>query len=408
MPINVSYMGTKRRIAPVVAELVSRSRGGPVLDLFSGMCAVGSAVADSRQVWTNDKQLFSASVATAHFSCIELPIIAEDAIELTRPIYLKNLDKLKTRFESELRDEDSALDSRGIPKIAALSSDLPNTQNSFDLELERKRLAGKPSTFPYRLFTITHAGGYLGLYQCMQIDSIRYSIDQLLVDETTTIDQHRWLILGLAKAMYRCSATTGHFAQFLKIKGSNKERFLRSRRMSVWREWLAALYELGPIGSKKWRSKNKSFNMDAIELLKSLRMEDETPSVIYADPPYTGDQYSRYYHLYETLILYDYPKTDGVGRYRESRFQSQFSTKSKVRDAFRELIDSTAEIGAELILSYPWNGLLEDARSALLKMLKNAFDAVEISHTIDHLHSSMGASNGKEKHAVTELIFWAR
>ncbi|WP_413816507.1 DNA adenine methylase, partial [Pigmentiphaga sp.] len=54
MPLPVSYMGTKRQLAAFVSELVERSSPGPMLDVFAGMCAVGSAVAPKRQVWTND------------------------------------------------------------------------------------------------------------------------------------------------------------------------------------------------------------------------------------------------------------------------------------------------------------------------------------------------------------------
>jgi len=38
---------------------------------------------------------------------------------------------------------------------------------------------------------------------------------------------------------------------------------------------------------------------DALSLLKSSRVSSVT--AVYADPPYTKDQYSRYYHVYETM-----------------------------------------------------------------------------------------------------------
>ena len=56
MPSKVSYLGTKRKIASRVAALIEESPSGPLLDLFSGICAVGSAVAPSRQIWCNDIQ----------------------------------------------------------------------------------------------------------------------------------------------------------------------------------------------------------------------------------------------------------------------------------------------------------------------------------------------------------------
>jgi hypothetical protein len=64
MPLNISYMGTKRRLASAVAEVVALAPSGPVLDLFSGMCAVASELTPVRQVWCNDVQRFAADVAS--------------------------------------------------------------------------------------------------------------------------------------------------------------------------------------------------------------------------------------------------------------------------------------------------------------------------------------------------------
>lgn len=42
--LAISYMGTKRPLAPLVADLASDCQPGPCLDLFAGMCAVGPGV----------------------------------------------------------------------------------------------------------------------------------------------------------------------------------------------------------------------------------------------------------------------------------------------------------------------------------------------------------------------------
>jgi adenine-specific DNA-methyltransferase len=63
MGVNISYMGTKRELAPAVADVVAQAKEGVMLDAFSGMCSVGELVAPARQVWNNDAQAFSAEVA---------------------------------------------------------------------------------------------------------------------------------------------------------------------------------------------------------------------------------------------------------------------------------------------------------------------------------------------------------
>jgi adenine-specific DNA methylase len=83
-------------------------------------------------------------------------------------------------------------------------------------------------------------------------------------------------------------------------------------------------------------------------------------SVIYADPPYTRDHYSRFYHVLETVALGDDPKIDqsnlgarmSRGFYRAERVQSDFCIKSKAPAAFEDLFRLSAHTGAPLLLSY--------------------------------------------------------
>jgi adenine-specific DNA-methyltransferase len=172
---------------------------------------------------------------------------------------------------------------------------------------ERRRLRATPHAVPYRLFSITFAGAFFGLRQSAEIDSLRFAFDQLLADAAIDAEVHRWLCLALCKAIARSSTSTGHFAQHLILKPNNKVRYFNQRRRSIWREWLSAVHGLCPIGSIAWREKNQAFNGDALDLLQAIGVEKTKPRVIYADPPYTNDQYSRYYHIFETLLYYDYP-----------------------------------------------------------------------------------------------------
>ena len=70
---------------------------------------------------------------------------------------------------------------------------------------------------------------------------------------------------------------------------------------------------------------------------------------MYADPPYTRDHYSRYYHVLETMSLRDNPEVSMTmiraggsprvsrGVYRADRYQSPFCIKSQAAGAFEEL-----------------------------------------------------------------------
>jgi adenine-specific DNA-methyltransferase len=132
------------------------------------------------------------------------------------------------------------------------------------------------------------------------------------------------------------------------------------------------------------------------------------PSVVYADPPYTDDQYSRFYHLFETLLMYDYPKVSGKGLYRRRRFQTPFSLRSRVASAFDGFVKTVAEVGADLILSYPSNGLLVEAGENPLAILRKHFPKADCYMALPHRHSTMGASKGPVVGCVTEFIYMAK
>ena len=110
---------------------------------------------------------------------------------------------------------------------------MPNVATCNQLEHERQHLAVHPLEFPYRLFSITYSGSYLGLHQCIQIDSIRHAIDILYHQEIVDENQRRWLCLALCQAMSKVATTTGHFAQYLRIKEKTCRRFVAQRRRSV-------------------------------------------------------------------------------------------------------------------------------------------------------------------------------
>ncbi len=326
---------------------------------------------------------------------------------LCRRYFLANLTALKERFPDELQREKAALITGAIEQANAAAEALPWFGLNPQLSAERRRLHQRPATFPYRLFTLSFAGVYFGLEQCMAIDSLRYTFDILRDDNEINDDTHRWFCLALCVVLSRCTTSPGHFAQPLHLKERNKTRILRQRRRSIWSEWLRSLSELGPVGGRDWRARNLSFNQEANDLLSDIKQMKHKPSVIYADPPYTKDQYSRYYHVYETLLHYDYPLPQGTGRCRDDRAASDFSLLTRIDSALENLIAQAGELGCNLVLSYPKSGLLEDSFIRIPQMLSRHFQDVRKPLVIEHFHSAMGASKGVVRYAVSEVIYSA-
>lgn len=401
MSLGISYMGTKRQLASRVADLVADCKNGIFLDLFSGMGAVGAAVAPARQVWSNDLQIFASEVAHACFCSQDSPLSSHDAAELCTEPFAENQQACLQRFYIRVRNESLAL---ACNDISALASDFEGA-----LSQEHASSGGRKRKHHY-LLTKYFGGTYFGVLQAIHADSIRAALDVRLADHTLTADQHRWLLLALCVALSKCSTATGHFAQPLAPKPSNIRKFVSQRRRSLWREWIVAVDELTPVGAAAWRARNRAFRGDAVSLLRNLAegVARRRPSVIYADPPYTKDQYSRYYHLYETVILYDYPGTMGRGQYRGDREVSAFSLAKSAGAAFSTMIEQCSVMKCDLVISYPTHGLLPESQKQIPDMLQRHYRRKVESIVIPHFHSTFGSAHGKTRSRVAEVLYRVR
>lgn len=399
MPINISYMGTKRELAPIVAQVIRQTQPGILLDGFAGMCAVGEELADERQVWCNDSQLFAAEVAKALFTSVDEPPDAIWSADSHFSQFESHREHLSSFYREALNAEEALMSAETFKAFV-------NRRDCLTRNLASPNF-GAPKRC-HNLFTTTYADNYFGLRQAIDADSIVAAIVDLQGSGKTTTDQKRWYLLALGRALLKIANSTGHFAQYLKPNRSSYRRFCTQRKRDLWSEWLFSIGELCAVGTIEWRRKNKAFNENTLTLLPGFTTAERRPSVVYADPPYTDDQYSRYYHILDTLILYDYPTVSGAGLYRPDRFSTPFSLKSQVVQAFDSLIRLVAAIGADLVLSYPSNGLIQELGTTPLKMLKRHYDRVERCIAVPHSHSTFGASKGSAKAKVTEHIYMAR
>jgi adenine-specific DNA-methyltransferase len=406
--VALGYMGTKRYLASTVADVISTCKKGIVLDAFAGMCSVGEAVGGVRTVWNNDVQIFASEVARALFTSASMPLSASEAVAKIYTYFCVNRNALQDRFSTRIQEENNALNKKDVGSLILYQQNARHVGNDAELNKERIELAIKPRTAPYRLAAISFADGYFGLAQSIEIDSIRFAVDNALDKKEINADEHRWLVIALCLASTKVATTTGHFAQYMKPSEGNFKRFSQQRKKSVWSAWLECLVGLEPIGSTGWRRKNKVFRQDSLSLFGAFCNSEKKPAVVYADPPYTADHYSRYYHILETLVMYDYPTCAGEGRYRPDRFATPFSIKTKLVESLDVFVKGCRNIGADLVLSYPNNGLLEATEANMIEILKKHYRRVQIVHSINYQHSTMGASKGASKNDVKELIYLAR
>jgi adenine-specific DNA-methyltransferase len=314
----------------------------------------------------------------------------------------ENVRHLERRFRETISEERSLLLQGTVDALQKANECVVSRLSTSYVAAEIGRLQ-REATTPYRLFTLIYAGHYLSLQQAIQLDSIRFAIDRAELAQ----EQKRWLLIAAGVTLLRVATTTGHFAQFLSPKVANSGFFGRQRR----RDFLLAFWDevgkLEPIGTRQWRGQNKVFRRDAVALLESLASRNQQIAVVYADPPYTEDHYSRFYHLWETLFLYDYPETTGKARYRKDRFQTKFALKSKVEESLQRLAWAANRTGAHFVLSYPENGLLSRIPLSVEEVVGRHYKHCHPIHVVRHAHSTMGASDGNSKQEVNEVIYLA-
>lgn len=396
---DFTYMGSKKLLAPRIAELVATMADGPFLDLFSGIAVVGTQVGVTRPIWSNDVQHFSGLLTRQKFLAPHAFRSAAALIAKSSAYYAANASALKAAFADILSAETRALQSASADQAQALATAVS--------QLAPDRTSALRGAGWHCLFTVTHGATYVGIQQGIALDSIRYAADTMLSDGEITDEDHRWMILALCQVVSTINNSTGHFAQYLSPSDGNIKRIVRKRRMDVQTLWATALLAYRPLGTVAWRRGNRTFNSDAVTLLRTLASWSRQPAVIYADPPYTSDQYSRYYHVLENAVRYDYPETAGKGQYRADRFTSNFSLKAGVGRSFEDLIAAAAKLRSVLVLSYPTNGLLKDSTQQIIRLLSGQFKHVETPIVVPHMHSTLGGSKGAQKQAVEENLFIA-
>lgn len=242
----------------------------------------------------------------------------------------------------------------------------------------------------YHFFEDTYAGTYFSKEQCCDIDSIRYAIDQIFEPEKKNL-----YLFALMNAMCKVQSTPGHFAQYMPATHS---RIIPLQSMSLLNEFYSKcdLYTNIYFSDKK----NKAFCMDFHELLDNNVCENV--NTIYLDSPYTQEQYSRFYHVLETVVKYDNPSVHYKAKYRDNRFQSSFCYKNKVEHEFCSIFEYCKKTETNLLISYSNKGLVSVER--LNEIANMYFDITDLK-CIDYKHSTQGKGSNKVKEILLSCSY---
>lgn len=395
----IRYMGTKRHMVAVVRDaLESVGNRGAILDLFAGTGSVAESFADRRPAVLNDAFEFISCIARARFT--EPPQRTRWSWDAMNDRVTQASISLVSAFGEQFEEERRAV-AGSDDRLARYMSRAKHVGNSSALRARAAAASTASGVERYSMVSLYFSAGYLSLGQAIEADALRYAIDAL--DDASDRDEAlaAWLV-----AVSRCLNAPGHTAQFIKANtASGAARVRRAWRMSISEEFEACWQTPGwKVGSSSWRAGNTVRTSDALALLRNPT-NFEGVGAIYADPPYTRDQYGRFYHLYETLYRYDFPAATGAGRVRGEVFHTGFSQKTRVHASFRQLMELCRGGGIPLVLSYPSNGLLSSVGQDAGTLAGQIFSEVSVQ-SIDAAHSTMGGSKGlsSRKPVVEQLV----
>lgn len=463
---TIWYMGAKARVIPgFLADVLGEEvpEGGTVVDLMSGTGVVAAFCADRYRVLANDVEAYAAVIAR---SLIEHPSGDQETFlsgidperdlgreyhrncALLEEIYARPLEMeaaLLERLASGERDERWCRDYRrflelpgsvyGCASGPAGRGDVYEAAAELVEEGTQEEYRRDPRRRPACLVTTYYANIYFGLRQAIALDSLRAAIDELGEHSARDGRKRVHYLSALLHTASTCTSGTSHFAQPRHLRKDSEVLAMGRRRQTDILDRLRVCSR--DIAETVRRTRYRAGNRCLVGDYKSLIREDgvrregpcarfdfpSRPDLVYFDPPYTADNYSRFYHVLDVLARYDYPRLQkdsrglvSRGRYPEiaKRFQSGFSSKSRVEAEFRTVIEASAGCGAKLVISYASpSGLLlkryasrfpgEDPVSRLEDLCREYYGSVS-TRRLPVLHSGQGDKN----QSVEELLVICR
>jgi len=311
----MKYMGSKRSM------------------LLNGL---GDLLADTAPTATRFVDLFAGSAAVAiHVATkYEIPVVASD-LQQYSAIFAGAVLERKGELEWEKiwntwhESAKEIYTRQRPPKIERITKKA--VQECREWALRRRNLP----------LTKAYGGHYYSPEQVVWIDAFRATIP----DEKP---EHTVALAALLHVASRCAASPGHTAQPLQPS--------RNANVYIAAAWAKDV----PTLSKEFFSSISKVYAKQVGLTQTadanVAADDVKESdLVFIDPPYSGVQYSRFYHVLESVATGAPGEVSGVGRNPtpEMRPHSRYSIITGAKTAFSELLAKVGSKGAECIVTFP-------------------------------------------------------
>jgi adenine-specific DNA-methyltransferase len=417
----IHYLGSKLRLIDEIKSSVDEvdPSNGPVCDLFAGSGTVAAALSGARAVTAVDVQEYSRVLCSALLtqqedsrSTLEIALKAASS-ELYQRLYSAVCSLIEYEVASinhalagqpdslcELIEHGSILGFQsGNFATSKISRPLKRVMREVTKALQSEALDKSVTSLTTRYY----GGVYFSYAQAVHLDAIL-----ALSDEQPKANRDGVIAIALSAASDVVNTVGKHFAQPVRLRkkdGSLRasliEKVNRDRNRSVseaadyWVDRYATFH--------RSQLDHRAFRADYLDFLKS---NETNFNAIYADPPYTRDHYSRYYHILETMARRDVPSISpsnldslelSRGLYRSDRHQSPFSIKSQAPGAFQRLFEECRRLNVPLVMSYSPYAAGSHPRLLTIehigRLAKQSFRSVDIRSVGTFAHSKLNSSD---------------
>lgn len=376
----VQYLGNKLRAVDAIVSLAQQIApdGGQAVDLFAGSSVISQGLVRAGYTTTAvDTQVYSTFFSRALLS------VGRRNGEMVDPApLLPKAERAIYWADWEAREDELAIRSDGLG-LRQLNEELP-------LAWRRGRLEGDAEA-PLTSF---YAGNYFGVRQALDLDAIRAAIDGGREFEKGSW-RHAAAMTALMHAASMAVHSAGkHFAQPLKSRPENatflNSRLLTDRRISVPDAFASACAEI----NRTAPAQDGGHRAITCEAEAHLADSDTRYTLQYLDPPYTAQQYSRFYHVLETIAAGAVPllppnTKPTSGLYPPQRYKSAFSSRRRAPAALAQLLELAAQQNSAAIVSYSVSSRASDGNARMI--------------SFEELLSACGAAFGPNNVEVVDL-----
>ncbi len=432
----IHYLGSKLRVLEGIREAVDdvAAQGSPVCDLFAGSGTVSGAFAHERQVTAVDVQEYSRIICAAILRPAAIDgeaflAVARNAKEASKATGLlwaaRPMIELEARCSAEAASgtldslcellEMGSLVTITADRIKSLRPEVAEAVTTTCRRLSETNLQDSVGSVAFRHF----GGTYFSFGQAAEIDVLLNQVSRL---PSALQDVAKAAVLTTASQLVN---TIGkQFAQPLRPreKGGSPKKTLysltsRDRTKNTFEIFKASLAKYQFLEASEFH--HNAVRSDYREFLVN---SSDRMGAVYADPPYTRDHYSRFYHVLETLALRDNPNIStnkqfgkvlpSRGVYRLDRHQSPFCIRSLAPSAFSMLFELLAAKRVPLVLSYSPFAAEKNAHPRVMEveaigdLARKSFASVEVRVAGPISHSRLNkAELNKEIAKNAELLF---